>query len=99
LSIVNCLTGATVSEYAKHSKPFCHIRRFRTNGHLDQVRLEHILTWEQLFLDHTHAKHALLIDTIREQKELSETSLTKLQEITKAFNLNHPELLINQDTP
>jgi len=70
-----------------------------TNGHLDQVRLEHILTWEQLFLDHTHAKHALLIDTIREQKELSETSLTKLQEITKAFNLNHPELLINQDTP
>jgi F-type H+-transporting ATPase subunit alpha len=56
-----------------------------TNGYLDDVPLEHIRRFEREFLELMEVKHADLLRTIAETKDLSEATTSTLKGILEAF--------------
>src|SRR5690606_19878603 len=55
------------------------------NGHLDDVPVEKIRLFEQRFLEYLRSQAAVVLDGIRETKQLSDELVQKLEEAIKAF--------------
>jgi len=68
-----------------------------SNGYLDEVEMDNIDKWEQLFTQYVHTKHAAVITEILKEKKLSDKLVGKLQKIATKFNELNPKLLIPLD--
>lgn len=55
------------------------------NGHLDQVPVDKILTWEADFLAHLNANESELLATIDKEGALSKELEAKLKEVVISF--------------
>jgi len=56
-----------------------------TNGHLDDVKVEHIREWEREFLDYLEAKQPEILSGIRTKKALDDDLTGKLKAAIAAF--------------
>jgi F-type H+/Na+-transporting ATPase subunit alpha len=56
-----------------------------TNGHLDDVKVEHIRQWEREFLDYLEAKQPEILGGIRTKKALDDDLTGKLKAAITAF--------------
>lgn len=68
-----------------------------TAGHLDQVRIDSIRTWEEMFLSLMHDKHQKLVNAITKEQKITDEQFEELETIAKAFNADHPELMVAQE--
>jgi F-type H+-transporting ATPase subunit alpha len=55
------------------------------NGHLDQVPVNRILTWEQDFLAHLRSNESDLLATIDKEGALSKDLESRLKEVVSTF--------------
>ena len=56
-----------------------------TNGHLDDVKVEHIRQWEREFLDYLEAKQPDILNDIRTKKALHDDLTGRLTRAIGAF--------------
>jgi len=57
-----------------------------TQGHLDEIPVARVRAWELGFHEHLAASHQDLLDTIREEKELTDEVRDRLVEAIKEYN-------------
>jgi F-type H+-transporting ATPase subunit alpha len=60
-----------------------------SEGYLDEVDPDDVPDWERQFRDYLKDSHGGILDSIREQKELSDEDRGKLEEAIKSFNENY----------
>ena len=60
-----------------------------SEGYLDEVDPDDVPDWERQFRDYLKDSHGGILDSIREQKELSDENRGKLEEAIKSFNENY----------
>ena len=60
-----------------------------TNGYLDDVDPDDVPDWERQFRDYMRDSHAEILDTIREEKQLSDETTENLQNAIEHFNENY----------
>jgi F-type H+-transporting ATPase subunit alpha len=56
-----------------------------TNGHLDEIQVEHIREWEQHFLEFLEASHPDILKDIRTKKALDDDLTNRLKAAIAAF--------------
>jgi F-type H+/Na+-transporting ATPase subunit alpha len=69
-----------------------------SNGYLDDIDPDNVPDWESQFRDYLRDSHGEILDSIREEKELSEETEKKLREAIEHFNENYEpeqESLVN----
>jgi F-type H+-transporting ATPase subunit alpha len=62
------------------------------NGYLDNVSVEKVGEFEELFLSNLDANKADLLSTLKEKRELSDEIEGKLKSALDAFKIAHPEI-------
>lgn len=67
------------------------------NGHLDTIREEAIQEWEKLYLEYLHTAHQGVLETIRQEKIMSDEVNKQLSTVITTFNELHPELMLAQE--
>jgi F-type H+/Na+-transporting ATPase subunit alpha len=60
-----------------------------SNGYLDEVEPDSVPDWEGQFRDYMRDSHGEILDSIREEKELSDETEQKLKEAIEHFNENY----------
>ncbi|HEX2729814.1 MAG TPA: F0F1 ATP synthase subunit alpha, partial [Rubrobacteraceae bacterium] len=60
-----------------------------SNGYLDDVDTANVPDWEQQFRDHLKDSHSEVLDSIREEKTLTDENEEKLKEAVKRFSENY----------
>ena len=68
------------------------------NGYLDEIEPEIVPDWERQFRDYMRDSHGEILDSIREQKELTDETQESLREAIEHFNENfepEQESLVN----
>jgi F-type H+-transporting ATPase subunit alpha len=72
-----------------------------TTGKLDDVPVEDIRRFESELLDFLHREHKGLVDTIAESKDLSDDTVSSLEDAVtsfkKQFETSSGELLVNDE--
>lgn len=69
-----------------------------TNGYLDDIKLEHISTWEPDYIAFVHKRHPDIIKLLKKERQLSDQSLDLMKQALTAFNQDHPEWHLPKDT-
>ncbi|HEX2182934.1 MAG TPA: F0F1 ATP synthase subunit alpha [Rubrobacteraceae bacterium] len=72
-----------------------------SNGYLDDVEPDNVMDWESKFRDYMRDSHGEILDSIREEKELSDETRQGLEEAIEHFNQNYEpeqESLVNVST-
>lgn len=64
-----------------------------SQGFLDEVEMDKIKQWEELFIEYLESKHPDILKEVRTKKELSENLAKKLGSATTKFNELNPSLL------
>jgi F-type H+-transporting ATPase subunit alpha len=59
------------------------------NGYLDEVEAENVPDWENQFRDYMRDSHGEILDSIREEKQLSDETEQSLREAIDHFNENY----------
>jgi F-type H+-transporting ATPase subunit alpha len=57
-----------------------------SNGYLDDVEPDDVMDWESQFRDYMRDSHGEILDSIREEKELSDETRQSLEEAIEHFN-------------
>jgi F-type H+-transporting ATPase subunit alpha len=60
-----------------------------SNGYLDDVEPESVMDWEDQFRNYMRDSHGEILDSIREEKELSDETQQSLREAIDRFNENY----------
>jgi F-type H+-transporting ATPase subunit alpha len=60
-----------------------------SNGYLDEVEAENVPDWERQFRDYMRDSHGEILDSIREEKQLSAETEQSLREAIEHFNENY----------
>lgn len=68
-----------------------------TNGHVDQIKLDSIKTWEEAYLSYMKSEHQKLIKLIETAGQLSDELVSDLTQAVEKFNQTHPEWQISSD--
>ncbi len=61
------------------------------NGYLDKIKTDGIPTWERKYLDYMHGTQQKLLNTISQEKIISDGSQKALHSAVETFNDLHPE--------
>ena len=72
-----------------------------SNGYLDDVEPDNVMDWESKFRDFMRDSHGEILDSIREEKELTDETRQGLEEAIERFNQNYEpeqESLVNVST-
>jgi F-type H+/Na+-transporting ATPase subunit alpha len=72
-----------------------------SNGYLDDVEPDDVMDWESQFRDYMRDSHGEILDSIREEKELSDETRQGLEEAIEHFNEGYEpeqESLVNVST-
>jgi F-type H+-transporting ATPase subunit alpha len=57
-----------------------------SNGYLDEVDPDHVMDWERQFRDYVRDSHGEILESIREEKELSDETQQSLRDAIEHFN-------------
>jgi F-type H+/Na+-transporting ATPase subunit alpha len=57
-----------------------------SNGYLDEIEPDDVMDWERQFRDYMRDSHGEILDSIREEKELSDETQQSLREAIEHFN-------------
>jgi F-type H+/Na+-transporting ATPase subunit alpha len=60
-----------------------------SNGYLDDVETESVMDWENQFRDYMRDSHGEILDSIREEKQLSDETEQSLRDAIEHFNENY----------
>jgi F-type H+-transporting ATPase subunit alpha len=60
-----------------------------SNGYLDEIEPDSIMDWEQQFRDYMRNSHNEILDSIREEKQLTDETEQKLRDAIEHFNENY----------
>ncbi len=60
-----------------------------TNGHLDDIETDDVPDWERQFRDYMRDSHGEILETIREEKQLSDETNENLRNAVEHFNENY----------
>jgi F-type H+-transporting ATPase subunit alpha len=60
-----------------------------SNGYLDEIEAENVPDWERQFRDYMRDSHGEILDSIREEKQLSAETEQSLREAIEHFNENY----------
>ncbi|HET7481185.1 MAG TPA: F0F1 ATP synthase subunit alpha [Rubrobacteraceae bacterium] len=69
-----------------------------SNGYLDEVEPDNVPDWERQFRDHLKDSHGEILDSIRDEKQISDETKKKLNEVVERFSENYEperESLVN----
>lgn len=71
-----------------------------SNGHVDEVKIDQVRSWEKQLLDHLTSRHQAILDEIIKAGKIDDKLSRKLEKAVVSFNQSHPELMVesvNQD--
>lgn len=66
------------------------------NGHLDNIKLEHLKTWEERFLGHLANVGQTLLENIRKESKITDQTQQDLIKLIEAFNQDNHDLHLNK---
>jgi len=68
-----------------------------THGHVDDVRINEVKTWENAFVDHLVSDNNKLLTTIATEKKVTEDIDKQLEKIVTKFNQTRSDLMIEKE--
>ncbi|HYD35648.1 MAG TPA: F0F1 ATP synthase subunit alpha [Vitreimonas sp.] len=64
------------------------------NGYLDGIKVEKIQDWEKQYLEYIHTAHSAILDSIAQEKKITDQAIADLKEAISSFNSIHSEFQV-----
>lgn len=68
-----------------------------TRGYLDRIKREHVVAWEQKFLDYIQSQGEKILADIAREAKITETTEAELKKTLEAFNGLHSDWMIEEE--